>query len=93
MLRSRLVLIALAIVGLLLVAEGLRRRRAWCLARATAHADALTFLDPPRHDRSDSAVEARRRARAAHHRAMRRKYERAALRPWLPIPADPPPPD
>jgi hypothetical protein len=29
---------------------------------------------------------------AAHHAALRRKYERAARYPWLPVAPDPPPP-
>src|SRR4051812_43881044 len=30
--------------------------------------------------------------RTEYHAAMRRKYERAARYPWLPVPPDPPPP-
>jgi hypothetical protein len=32
------------------------------------------------------------RAMASYHEFLRRKYERAATRPWLAIPPDPPPP-
>jgi hypothetical protein len=32
------------------------------------------------------------RARASYHARLRRKYERAARYPWLPVPADPPEP-
>ena len=33
------------------------------------------------------------RVRAAHHDALRRKYESAARHPWLPVPPDPPEPN
>ena len=32
------------------------------------------------------------RQRAIYHAALRRKYERAARYPWLPVPPDPPEP-
>jgi len=32
------------------------------------------------------------RERAAYHSRMKGKYDRAASRPWLPVPPDPPPP-
>ncbi len=32
------------------------------------------------------------RAMASYHEFLKRKYERAATRPWLPVPPDPPPP-
>ena len=35
----------------------------------------------------------RYRCRATYHDALRRKYERAAARPWLPVAPDPPEPD
>ena len=33
------------------------------------------------------------KARAAHHAALRSKYERAARYPWLPVEPDPPEPE
>jgi len=39
-------------------------------------------------DRRDEA-----RVVAAYYREMRSKYDRAASRPWLPLPPDPPPPN
>lgn len=36
---------------------------------------------------------ATRQRRIAYHEAMSRKYDRAARRPWLPVPPDPPEPE
>ena len=38
------------------------------------------------------ALSTRYAKQAAYHAQLRRKYERAAARPWLPIEPDPPPP-
>jgi hypothetical protein len=50
---------------------------------------------PPRPGDAEKwrAWEENREQRIAYHAAMYHKYERAARYPWLPISADPPPPD
>jgi hypothetical protein len=84
------------------------RRLAEALARADADSDApgglqglqrmRGWLDRQRRyrasERSRMAREAERAERAAiYHGQMRRKYERAARYPWLPVDPDPTPPD
>src|SRR4051812_19878970 len=82
---------------------GLRRRRDLFLQQAARHrklsdeADLSAYLLPRRHHFGLSEpeleeVKAHERL-AAYHAEMRARYERAAARPWLPVPPYPPPPE
>ena len=85
--RLRTLLVAVAVVGAVFGVEVMRRRRAYYLDRASGHFIAAAPYTPGYFgDHPDPA-------KAAFHEAMRRKYERAAARPWLPVAPDPPPPD
>lgn len=89
-------LVPFAFVSLLLGANLTLRRIEYRLGQAAQH-DVLASLDG-----GESSVSARapmppgyrpRPEMAAYHVRMRRKWERAAARPWLPVDPDPLPPE
>jgi len=89
-------LVPFAVVSLLLGANLTLRRIESRLEQAAQH-DVLASLDG-----GESSVPAAapmppgyrpRPEMAAYHVQMRRKWERAAARPWLPVEPDPPPPE
>lgn len=98
-------MIAVAIVSLLLAGEVTRRRWATLSAeytwRFTLHsltADIARNVAAeyasrkPRNEGSEETIAAALRS-AQHYDRLARQYERAARRPWLPVPPDPPPPE
>ncbi len=104
----RRLMILVAIAGLLLAAGRAWNLRADYLLRASYHESRARILEVIRDrgepsyfrpaDRSRPALdraEADRRhaASVAYHEALRRKYEAAARRPWLPVEPDPPGPE
>ena len=107
-LTIRLMLVLVAVAALVLAVEATRRRmvdlsRAY-MRRAMEHQDkadvaSLSALEcqealergrPPDPKYAKWSIGYRRLFEF--HRTMRRKYLRAATRPWLPIAPDPPPP-
>jgi hypothetical protein len=96
--RGRIIrrMVPFVVVSLLLGANLTRRRIEYRLEQASRH-DVLASLDG-----GESSVPAAapmppgyrpRREMAAYHVRMRRKWERAAARPWLDVKPDAPPPE
>ena len=106
--RLHTLLVAVAVVAVGVSCEAMRRRRAALLGRAAVcggfvavnraiigsvsplQAGPGPTAEPVR--RAIEATEDRARRRAEFYEALRRKYLRAAARPWLPVAPDPPPP-
>lgn len=90
-------MIAVAIMGVLMAAEATRRRWAELSAEyrqaATLHRALTEVYRSGAH--LDSRVEdpADTLRLVAHQLRLAEKYERAAQRPWLPVPPDPPEPE
>jgi hypothetical protein len=80
--RIRTLLIAVALIGLACGADVMRKRRVEYLDRAMAWQCIAEDLCSPHDPRIDE-----------HCDQLRRKYERAARYPWLPVAPDPPPPE
>jgi hypothetical protein len=81
----RRMMIAIVLVAIALgIKPWMNRRSAWSRHRAEGHIAEWTRLAPTRN----RVVE----PRLAYHAEMSLKYGKAAERPWLPIPADPPEP-
>ena len=98
-LRTLLILVALSAVPLALIQ--VRRRREHYRVQAELHGSLEQFfragiagMGATIGGRTSSQLRSiREPRRVAYHAALRAKYERAAARPWLPVPPDPPPPD
>jgi hypothetical protein len=92
----RLLMAVVAIVGLVIAAAVLARRsnefRALAEEQAEAEATSLGYADDARGPDGDPQRVARGEQMAAYHGALKLKYERAALYPWLPVEPDPPVP-
>ena len=93
--RTRHLLIVVAIVAALIAVDVLRQLRARYISAAKDHAESVAVFD----SEAEKAVRdgppddvAYFRLRAGYYRALQRKYESAARRPWLPVPPDPPEP-
>lgn len=102
--RIRTLMIAVAVAALFAGAGvGLLRRRSAFQRRAAVYARAANeeglvgmYIERRYHwgpaEPEKPIIQAHYR-RSDHYDALRAKYERAARRPWLPVPPDPPAPD
>ena len=89
--RLRWLMAAVAIVALALGARiALRRRAESFAARSAFLYEEWVAVFSIRGDAGDTPE---RRRRLGHIAALRKKYKRAALRPWLPVAPDPPEPE
>jgi hypothetical protein len=107
-LRIRTLMIAVAVAGLLLYGDDLRRRRTHFLERADDHSVYAVYYrrlvrivadertspggSDPREQFFLAEEEDAWRRRADYHESLIVKYERAARYPWLPVAPDPPEP-
>jgi hypothetical protein len=105
--RLRTLLIAVAVVGVVLGAGMMRRRRSILHEKAAHHRaigrrqaakvrgiEELARAATTAREAAETRADARVEARIGeYHAALARKYQRAAARPWLPVAPDPPPPD
>jgi hypothetical protein len=104
----RRMMVAVAVVALLIYGNGVRQHRlslaALCESadRGVRHTGASYRLEDEIETlrtvafgtpaRTPAEIEGRRR-RSAHWIALKQKYDRAALIPWLPVSPDPPEPE
>ncbi len=84
-------MIAVVLAGLAMgTTIGLQRRRDSLRRLAQVHADAArqssdALWDPRIRDQASAILDWQR---LAYHNRLKEKYERAAARPWLPVPPD-----
>jgi hypothetical protein len=99
---TRRLMVAVAIVALLLASQRIYDRRARMSAIASNHAkrekielmalaEYRSFMDQLDPERAQSTLKYLTSS-SKYHADMRRKYERAARYPWLPLSPDPPSP-
>ena len=92
----RRMMVAVAIAGVLVGGLRMRRLSAVYQALSESNANDEDFYLAALSDRfklGHPSYERTFRDRLDYHRSMRVKYERAARRPWLPVPPDPPEPE